>query len=254
MTAFPKFKPGVADELGFYVYLLRDPRSGKPFYVGKGVGERCLDHLAEARKTTRSAIGDFPKLDTIRAIEAAGMSVRIDVLRHGLRDHDEAFEVEASVIDALGHPGLTNATAGRDTGERGLMSIADANAKYAARRVTIRAEHRCILVRITRQFRPGMSDTELYEATRKWWPLSRKRVAGVEFALGIHGGVVRAAYVIDGWVSPTRSDIASDRKRVRRVGFVGHRDAVIDECYLDGDVTAYLPKKGAQFPVNYVNC
>src|ERR1700676_2058142 len=37
-SAFP---PGAASKLGWYVYLLVDPRSGRPFYVGRGRGDRC---------------------------------------------------------------------------------------------------------------------------------------------------------------------------------------------------------------------
>ncbi len=38
-------KPGMAEKLGYYVYLYVDPRDEKVFYIGKGKGERCLDHL-----------------------------------------------------------------------------------------------------------------------------------------------------------------------------------------------------------------
>ena len=34
-------KPGMAEKLGYYVYLYVDPRDGKVFYIGKGKGERC---------------------------------------------------------------------------------------------------------------------------------------------------------------------------------------------------------------------
>ena len=43
----------VARHLGYYVYLYIDPRTAKPFYVGKGKGRRLLAHLsdqAESRK------------------------------------------------------------------------------------------------------------------------------------------------------------------------------------------------------------
>ena len=32
----------------YYVYLLIDPRTGKPFYVGKGRGRRMLKHEKRA--------------------------------------------------------------------------------------------------------------------------------------------------------------------------------------------------------------
>jgi hypothetical protein len=36
----------------YYVYVLHRP-DGHPFYVGKGVEQRVLEHEAEARNTTR---------------------------------------------------------------------------------------------------------------------------------------------------------------------------------------------------------
>ena len=35
-----RIPPEVAAVLRYYVYALRDPRDGKVFYVGKGVGDR----------------------------------------------------------------------------------------------------------------------------------------------------------------------------------------------------------------------
>lgn len=39
--------PGVGEQLGHYVYLYVDPRTGEPFYVGKGVGNRILAHFGD---------------------------------------------------------------------------------------------------------------------------------------------------------------------------------------------------------------
>jgi len=45
MTERPSLPPEVAERLGpFYVYLLVDPRTDRPFYVGKGTGQRLLAH------------------------------------------------------------------------------------------------------------------------------------------------------------------------------------------------------------------
>jgi hypothetical protein len=40
----PMFSPVVAERIGWYVYALRDPRDGRLFYVGKGVGNRVFQH------------------------------------------------------------------------------------------------------------------------------------------------------------------------------------------------------------------
>ena len=39
------FDSAESEALGFYVYLYTDPRNEKPFYVGKGKGNRAFSHL-----------------------------------------------------------------------------------------------------------------------------------------------------------------------------------------------------------------
>jgi hypothetical protein len=50
MIAIP---PEVARKLGYYVYALVDPRTGLPFYVGKGKGRRILDHFSEVAESRK---------------------------------------------------------------------------------------------------------------------------------------------------------------------------------------------------------
>src|SRR5665213_1516185 len=98
-----RWRPGVAAKLHYYVYLLIDPRNEKPFYVGKGRGDRCFAHVEEARKTEKDSSRDYPKLKTIREIERTGQ-VRIELLRWGLEGPEgeqTAYAIEAAVIDLL---------------------------------------------------------------------------------------------------------------------------------------------------------
>ncbi len=43
------FDPKTIAELKCYVYLLINPASKTPFYVGKGTGNRVFNHLQNAR-------------------------------------------------------------------------------------------------------------------------------------------------------------------------------------------------------------
>ena len=45
----PRSRPGWPPSSGCYVYLLVDPRSGRPFFVGRGRGDRCHRHVEAAR-------------------------------------------------------------------------------------------------------------------------------------------------------------------------------------------------------------
>lgn len=46
MNSQRKFNPGT--KLGTYVYILRDPRDRKVFYVGQGTGDRLFSHFNDA--------------------------------------------------------------------------------------------------------------------------------------------------------------------------------------------------------------
>jgi hypothetical protein len=40
------FSQAVIEKLGFYVYVLKDPRNQRVFYVGKGKENRIFSHTA----------------------------------------------------------------------------------------------------------------------------------------------------------------------------------------------------------------
>ena len=246
------FAPGVTEKLKYYVYLLIDPRDDAIFYVGKGIGDRCFSHVTAARETNRDSDGEFPKLERIRAIDESENEVRVEILRYAL-DETTAFEVESAAIELL--PGLTNLVTGRDSQRRGVDDI---NGDLGATPVVIAPEHRVILIRVAREYRPGMSADELYEKTRKWWHVSKRWTdltspEAPEYAFSVAGGVVRAVFKITAWEDAPEADIAEDESRRGRRIFTGHRDPAMNRQYRWGDVTAYLPQ-GAQNPISYANC
>ncbi len=248
-----RFAPGVTEKIGYYVYLLIDPRDGATFYVGKGVGDRCFAHLTAARVSSKDQAGDYLKLERIRAIEAAGGDLRIEVLRHGL-DEATAFHVEAAAIDLLGLDDLANAVAGHDASR---WSVAHINAIYGAKPVVIDPAHRVILIRAPRQYYPTVSDEDLYQVARKWWRVDRRWTdpanrRSPQFAFLVAAGVVRAVYRITGWEEPDDATIAEDPVRKGRRAFTGIRDLGMEDQYLFGDVTAYLVT-GGQNPIGYAN-
>jgi hypothetical protein len=99
------FAPGVSEKIGFYVYLLIDPRDESVFYVGKGTGNRCFAHLEEARRMLADTVAGYEKLARIREIESTGAAVKIHILRHGLSE-SVAFHVESAAIDQSFQPSL----------------------------------------------------------------------------------------------------------------------------------------------------
>ena len=98
-----KITDEVAKILKSYVYVYIDPRNGKPFYIGKGIGNRLFSHLSEKSEAN--------KVERIAEIRHSGKEPRIEILRYGLSD-SEAHLVEAASIDLIGKAKLTNRMAG----------------------------------------------------------------------------------------------------------------------------------------------
>lgn len=79
----------------FYVYALKDPRTkpAKPFYIGKGTGNRAWEHQIN--------IDESEKGMTIRGIHDEGLSVIHTVISDNLTEQ-QALKIEAELISAFG--------------------------------------------------------------------------------------------------------------------------------------------------------
>ena len=64
MEDFGKLGPQVHRALEYYVYLYKDPDTGAPFYVGKGVGDRILAHHGVEGECDKGRILDICLLYT----------------------------------------------------------------------------------------------------------------------------------------------------------------------------------------------
>ncbi len=79
----------------YYVYALLDPREklARPFYVGKGLGNRNSSHLVE--------VDSSPKGRRIQEIREAGEEPVSQIMISGLSD-GQAYLLEAQLIGAFG--------------------------------------------------------------------------------------------------------------------------------------------------------
>ena len=236
----------VASKLGCYVYVYVNPSDDSVFYVGKGKGTRALSHLdAVERKRVTS---------TIKKIRASGSEPRIYILAHSLPSEDVAFAVEAAAIDLIGVHNLTNAVRGHAKAKYGRTPLSQLIAYYTKRKATIKEPS--ILIRINELYHFGMTEAELYDATRSAWKVGdRKHKA--RYALTVYDGVVREVYRITGWL-PGGSTFAAQnqgkrRPRPGRWEFVGTlAEDRIRQRYMNSYVGHLFPK-GAQNPIAYVN-
>ncbi len=240
MTSIQKFPKSVIEKLGYYVYLLIDPRTDKVFYVGKGTGNRIFAHVNDALSSPL----ETDKLDTIRSIHSEGKQVIHKIVRHGLTEH-EAFEVEASLIDFINTQELTNIMSGHHSGERGLMNISEIIAQYDAPHIIITEP--VILVTVNRLFERNMNEDEIFEITRGDWVVGERRNKA-KYVFCVAYSIVRQVYEVQEWSkSKARSPESKTQDRWRFTGVVA-KDL---QHYVGGCVEKYI---GAQNPVRYVNC
>ena len=240
--AAESFPSGVAGRLGTYVYLLVDPRTGRPFYVGSGRGDRCHRHVHAARE---HAPGDtetstYPLLDRIREAESDGRNVRVEVLRHGLTPA-EADLVQASVVDALGLGQTT--TLGTQRGPAAEVGAG------LAKRAKIKRSHPVVVLRVG----PHGTPTP-YDSARHGWRIGQRWMdadspRAPRWAVVVAGDLVDAVYRIDRW-EPTPPGAGTG---TGRFSFVGTPDHDLEARYVGRNVRAYLGS-GAPSAVTYVWC
>lgn len=251
----PQFIPqAVVEELGFYVYRLVDPRNFETFYVGKGSGQRVLQHAWDALDDALPS----DKLDRIRRIRDAGLEEILIIHRHGL-DEATALHVEAALIDA--YPGLANLVRGHDI-DQGPARLEELIDRYGAPDAVIPMP--AIIIKIEQEWRRGLTPAELYERTRRYWVCSPEgRMPPPTHAIAVARGLIREVYRIDRWEEyrswpadrdPSRHqdpDEAWTPGQLRR-GFVGQ--VAEDYSHLKRSSVRHLTQTGSQNPIAYINC
>jgi hypothetical protein len=240
-TSFP---PGVAAKLAVYVYLLADPRTGRPFFVGRGRGDRCFRHVEAARAPSgASETARFAVLDRIREAESDGRPVRIEILRHGLT-LPEAELVVAAVDDAL--------SLGLEPRLGSQRAPAVELGASLAKRARFKRGHQVVLLRVGAHG----SDTA-YDVARHGWRIGRRWVdtesaRSPRSAVVVAGDLVDAVYRIERW-EPSPAPPGAGTRPVGRYSFTGTRDAGLEDRYAGRSVAAYLGT-GTPSQVTYVWC
>ena len=246
------FSKKTIDELGYYVYVYSDPDTHKPFYVGKGKGNRVFDHLFSDDESEKTMY--------IQELVKNGKQPIIEILVHGI-DEETAFKVEAAAIDLIGVENLTNKQRGHSSGVYGKIEVSLLESRYNVEEIDIGDfNENVILIRINQLYRNDMTPYELYEATRGYWKVSLEKVRKIKYALAVYYGIVLEVYEIAEWFPAfstmmcRRIDGGGDKDEAEkcRYEFVGKISPdEIRKKYKNKSV-ANVFRKGAQNPIRYI--
>lgn len=204
-----KFDQQIYAALGEYIYVLRDPRDNKVFYVGKGTYDRVFDHFKDAELALQNNSGWTAKLRRIVEIWEEDLDVDWFIVRHSLQSTSaspvDVFDVEAAVIDVLdisqNGPAL-NDVAGHQVLTRGILSPQEVSA-LALADVNPKNSYQTVFVfPIQNASARGIA---AYDATRCWWGGSPQKYSGKPpaLAVGIDRGTCVAVFDVQTWAQDT---------------------------------------------------
>jgi len=243
------FDPKTIEQLGYYVYMLIDPRDNKPFYVGKGINNRVFDHVKFAIDNPQ-IVSD--KCDKIREIGAE--NVKHMILTHGLSE-DEAYKVEAVAIDLLNYVGfnLTNEVSGHHVAESGIMTTDEIERLYNAERLD-KVERNCIIININGQYNRAMGTHAIYIATKEAWKIGKNRLKDIKYVLSEYRGIIIEVFEVEKWYEVTRTygpHCKNAGECYTAYGFEGKiADKPVRDLYLNKSI-ADRKVKGRSNPISY---
>jgi len=234
------------EELEYYVYVLIDPRDNQVFYVGKGTGDRVFAHHGD------DTFIDTEKIKRIIAIESEGYNVVRKIVNYKLTE-EEAFASEASLINFIGINNLTNIARGHKV--YCSYSVEEFENENGAEKIKI--VDSVLVIKINSRWHRGISEEDVYNATRYCWRISDWRLSSFKYVFGVYRGLIKGVYIPAEWVTATKETIdpiTKDRYegKSRRKYFVGvNAPEEIQNKYLNKDISEYF-KKGEQTPIRYI--
>lgn len=237
------FESPVAEKLEAYVYVLIDPRTDLPFYIGKGRDNRVFSHAACALENPTSS----DKYDTITEIMNSGVEVRHLILRHGMSDQ-AALNVESALIDfcmVIKQP-ITNIVLGHGANAFGAMTADEIVRKYQPAPLS-NIEEGFVLININKTYKRAKDQKTYYEATKESWVINKSKVSTLKYALSEYKGFIVEVFKILQWY-PVKVKDKNGKPRTRW-GFNGIvADVEVRSRYLNKSVQK---SPGAANPIRY---
>ena len=237
------FSPPTRHRLKNYVYALVDPRTNLVFYVGKGLGNRCFNHLI--------AGSEQPKGKQINEIKDAGLKVKIYILTDGWDTKAEAHKLETPFMqlfkignfdmNSLG--GLTNLVSGHHVEDWGIRTVEEVEARYnpEERRITEEdfTDGEALIVKLSKSYKLG-GDTK--HAAQYAWRVCSKRIKNVKYVMAVYKGIIMDVFEPESWHIV--------EKQPSKHYWLG--DRTLDQKVLDKYVGRVWPWNHGANPIQYV--
>lgn len=247
------FNQSTIEALAYYVYALVDPRDNRIFYIGKGKGNRVFQHAKDTLNENDQSL----KLDIIRSILREGKQVNLYIIRHNLTEKT-ALIVESTLIDLLTFRKfnktnqLANIVAGYHQWDEGIKDVDEINAIYNCAKIDVKHGDSLLLVSLNKSFNQAKAKgvyrrIDIYESTRKYWPIDKKKAQDIKYVLGVYKGVVRSVIEVKSW---TWTRIAEDDTIFKSDRCVFEGKLIEDSPYLNTDVSDY--PFGSRGAVRYI--
>lgn len=255
-----KFSPKTVEAIGYYVYILVDPKNNAPFYVGKGTGNRVFSHVASVKKKNGANLNDAKELyinSIIQRKNPAHNQVIHYIVRYGLT-HEHALLIESVLIDIFNHKlninlnssnGLTNIYGGFYS-DNGCITADDLEKSITGKKVQFDKTKKYLAININYLPTGPNAELEIYKKVRWCWVLNPNRANQADYILATHAGIIVGVYTLDknGWQKATTNQSISDR-------YFFDQDTIVDlskeRNALIGCRLSNKPR-GAQNPVWYV--
>jgi len=199
------FDTKVIEQLKSYVYLLIDPSTDEPFYVGKGTGNRVFDHVKCALEEVEER---NYKYEEIRRIKADGNDIKHLIVRHGLTEK-VALEIESSLIDTFKfipkfkHYIRGNIQGGVNSIEKGLMTSDEIIRLYNAEPLLEIGDH-CVIININKTYKRGSGESAIYNATKEIWNIKKSRRDKIKYVLSEYRGLIVEVFEVSKWYAKER--------------------------------------------------
>lgn len=234
-----KFKQSTIEKLSYYVYLLEDPRNNNIFYIWKWKWNRIFSHMNWAINWDKES----NKIKIIKEILENNLKVKHKVIRHWLTEK-EAYEVESALIDFYWLENLTNIVLWHDSYDRWLMDINEIFVNYESEKIKV--EDDLIAININNLYYYWITNSEIYESTRKSWRLNLDRAKNIKYALSVFRWIVREVYEINDWYFSKKQNWFD---RYEFQWMIAKKN--IREKYINKDVSEYF-SKWSQNPIKYI--